>query len=179
MREGPLPTTRMRRFAMEKTKMYSPWQVYVNRLRKLFEHDEKVYVVYDEANKVELYVDGTDKANALEALLPSKMEFGNFTLEICVHRSNKDMSEADMYIAAFEGNEAFVDVIGGFGPARDMSYALFAPCVVQVHEDNISEYCGMSTMTYAELARAVLDSGDVRVSSAVSAPGVRTGCAQL
>ena len=164
---------------MGKTEMYSPWQVYVNRLKKLFEHDKKVYVVYDEANRVDLYVDGTDKATALEALLPGKREFGNVTLEICVRRSNEDMSEADMYIAAFEGNDAFVDVIGGFGPARDMSYALFAPRVVQVHEDNISEYCGMSTMTYAELARSVLDLGDVRVSSAVSIPDVGTECAQL
>ena len=157
---------------MEETKMYSPWHVYANRLMKLFEHDKKVRVVYDESDKIELYVDGTDKATALEALLPGKREFGNVTLEICVHRSNEDMSEADMYLAAFEGNDAFVDVVGGFGPARDMSYALFAPYVVQVREDNIAEYCGMSTMTYAELAKSVLDLGDVRVSSAVSGPGI-------
>lgn len=149
------------------TGLFSPWVRYVGRLRKTFELDPKVRVEYDDAyNEVTLFVEGTDKAEALTMLLPSDLEFGNVTLKITVRPSNDELTEEAMFVNAFEGNPCFVDVMGGFGPDHDVSYALFKPECVQVMEDDISEYCGYKTMTYAQLVKSVLNEGGVKISSA-------------
>lgn len=149
------------------TGLFSPWVRYVGRLRKLFEGDERVRVEYDEEEtEAVLYVDGTDKADALTMLLPSSIEFGNVTLKVTVKPANEEITEDMLFVNAFDGNPCFVDVMGGFGPDHDVSYALFAPECVQLREDDISEYGGYKTMTYAQLAKSVLNDGGVKVSSA-------------
>lgn len=60
-----------------------------------------------------------------------------------------------------------MDVSEGGGPTGDVHYALFMPEVVQVDEDDISEFDGVATLTMAELARSVLGATDTRVSSAL------------
>lgn len=150
----------------ENVQLASPWVRYVRRLEALFGEDPAIAILYDEdAQTVKLTVDGKDKAEALEALLPGRKDFGNVTLDIVIVPANGDMSEEDMYQWAFAGNPIFHDVVEGFGPAWDVSYALFAPKVVQLREDDISEYDGFKTLTAAQLAKSVLDEGEVRISS--------------
>lgn len=152
---------------MDTTTLASPWIRYVNRVKALFAHDDEVLVEYDDEGKeVTLYVVSQDKADALSMLMPSLIEFGNVTLTVTVKPCNDSPREEDLYRKAFAGNPAFVDVAEGFGPAQDVSYALFQPEVVQLRDDDLSEFGGLATITYAELAKAVLDAGNVRISSA-------------
>lgn len=152
----------------EKLGLGTPWACYVGRVKALFEGDPDVSVSYDEeAQVLKIRVEGGDKAEAITSLMPMTMTFGNVKLDIEVVPSNSDPSEADMYRRAFAGNPAFVDVAEGYGPAHDVAYALFMPDVVQLHEDDLSEFDGLKTLTYAELAKSVLDEGDIFVSSAV------------
>lgn len=146
----------------------SPWVRYAKRAEALFENDPDVVVDFDNSNRrLTVLVNGGDKANAIESLMPSEMECGNVTLEIEVCPSNEEATEVDAFRRAFAGNTAFVDVAEGYGPARDVNYALFMPDVVQVEEDDISEFDGLSTLTYAQLAKSVLRDTDTLVSTAV------------
>lgn len=156
----------------EKFGIASPWAIYAGRAAALFERDEEVLVAYDnDAPKLTLYVDREAKADAIRALLPMRMVYGNVALEISVVPSNSKPSEAELYRTAFEGNPILEDVVEGFGPAGDIAYALFAPEAVQLREDDISEYNGLTTMTAAELAESVLGHGMVLVSSAPKTQG--------
>lgn len=153
---------------MNNVSLLSPWVRYVGRVEALFAHDPEVMAMYDEAgNKLTLLVDDNGKAEAIEALMPAMKAYGNVVLKIEVKPNNEEPTEEDMYRRAFAGNSAFVDVAEGYGPAQDVSYALFKPEVVQLCEDDTSEFDGMTTMTYAALAKSVLDGGDVRISSSV------------
>lgn len=144
-----------------------PWVIYAGRLEALFAQDNSVSVEYDnDSRKVIVRVEGAAKAEAIEALLPQSLAYGNVILEIEVVPAN-DASEANLYRAAFAGNPALVDVAEGFGPAGDVAYALFAPEAVQLREDDISEFGGLTTLTVAALAESVLKPGDVCISSAV------------
>lgn len=152
----------------EKLGLKTPWMRYANRVKRLFEDDPEVRVDFDNDAKVlTLLVTGDDKAMCLEALLPSELEFGSMTMAITVKPSNADLTEADMFRKAFANNPLFVDVEEGYGPAHDVSYALFMPDAVQVEEDDISQYCGVTTTTAAELVKSVLGQTDTLVSSAL------------
>ena len=148
--------------------LLSPWMIYVNRVMTLFADDDEVNIEYDDENVVlTLRVDNHNKADALFALMPSEKEFGNVTLKVNVVPCNNDEREEDMYRRAFEGNPVLNAVAEGYGPAGDVSYALFVPEIIQLKEDDISQFDGLTTLTYAELAKSVLDAGDVRISSAI------------
>ena len=145
----------------------SPWIRYAQRVEALFWQDEDVTVAYDDTDtSLNVYVDGSDKAEAIAALLPGKKEYGNVTLTVNVVPSNDEPTEADLFRRAFAGNAALVDVAEGFGPAGDITYALFAPETVQLKEDDVSQFYGLTTLTLAQLAESVLDAKEVCVSSA-------------
>lgn len=146
----------------------SPWVRYVGRVEALFSGDPEVRVSYDEeANVLKLMVDGEDKAEAIQELLPTTKVFGNVQLAIEVIPSNGEWTEEETFRKAFAGNVAFVDVAEGYGPAQDISYALFMPEVVQLEEDNVSQFDGVTTITFADLARSVLEDTNTLISSAL------------
>jgi hypothetical protein len=150
----------------KKLGLASPWAVYAGRVEALFAWDGDVDVEFDnDARKLKVFVRGQAKADAISKLLPAQKEFGVLKLDIEVVPSNDEPSEEDVYRAAFHGNAAFCEVAEGYGPAGDVSYALFAPDTVQLREDDISEFGGLTTLTYAQLAESVLDAGDVLISS--------------
>lgn len=145
----------------------SPWIRYAKRVEALFWQDADVSVAYDDTDmSLNVYVNGDDKAVAIASLLPEKKEYGNVTLTVRVIPSNDELTEADTFRRAFAGNAALVDVAEGFGPAGDIAYALFAPDTVQLKEDDVSQFYGLTTLTFAQLAESVLESKDVLVSSA-------------
>lgn len=146
----------------------SPWACYAKRVKKLFDGDPDVIVEHDDAEgKLVILVNGDDKANAIEQLMPSCKTWGNVTLAIEVVPSNDEQTEADLFRKAFSGNANFVDVAEGYGPAGDISYALFMPDVAQIYEDDISEFDGLTTITMAQLAESVLGETQTKVSSAI------------
>ena len=152
----------------EDVKLGNPWAIYANRVKALFEYDKGVRVEYDdESHNLTIYVDGSDKAESIKRLLPSSISPFIHTGTITVVHSNLLGTEEDLFRKAFEGNPALESVVGNLGPAGDVSYALFAPAITQLYEDDTSEFDGMKTITYAELAKSVLKEGSVRISSAM------------
>ena len=149
-----------------KVKLAPPWITYAGRVEELFADDPSVHCAYDDC-KLTLRVDGADKADAIAALLPSEVKFGNVALEVAVIPSNAEPDAGELFRRAFAGNPKFRDVAYG-GPAGDIPYAMFEPAVVQLREDDISKYGGVVTMTCEELAASVLDGGDVRICSALA-----------
>lgn len=153
--------------------MAPPWIVYAGRVEALFAADPKVRVdrsgleVDGPRRKLVLRVEGAAKACAIASLLPTSVEYGNVALAIDVVPANAEPTEADVFREAFAGNPVFEGMAEGWGPAGDIAYALFAPEAVQLREDDASEFGGLATLTWAELAESVLKRGDVLVSSAI------------
>ena len=146
----------------------SPWVRYVGRVEALFAGDPDVQVQYDEeASVLKIMVSGSDKAEAIQWLMPAMKTFGNVQLTVEVIPSDGEWTEEEAFRKAFSGNVAFVDVAEGYGPAQDISYALFMPEVVQLAEDNASQFDGVTTITFADLAKSVLEDTDTRISSAL------------
>lgn len=164
-------SVRRRKMEEQKVGLTTPWNEYVTKVEALFSGDPEVATIYDADGYVlKILVSDHDKADALTKLMPAEVNFGNVTLHVEVVPCNDEMTSADVYRKAFEGNSAFVDVAEGYGPAQDIAYALFTPDVVQLQLDDISEFDGLVTMTYAELAKSVLGKTDfdgVFISSAV------------
>jgi hypothetical protein len=143
----------------------APWVTHFNRLEALFGGDPDVDVDYgdglDGNPLVTLRVKGNDKADAIERIVRSDVEFGNVTVHVSVVPSNDDdISLAELIRRAFQGNEAFVDVVTARTPqGYETSYAVFEPEVVQYYDDDTSSLFGVATETYEQIAKEVLDLG--------------------
>lgn len=136
-----------------------PWLGYARRLRKLFEYDDQVRVQYIEDGPiVKLYVDNTDKADALDKLLPDTVEFGGVTLVIEVVPANAELTVGQLFEKAFQGNDAVSDILSaGFIEDAPFTYVLFEPTVVQYYNDNAGSYFGIETTTYEDIAKEVFN----------------------
>lgn len=137
----------------------APWVQYAKKLSALFAPDPNVIAAYDnDAPKVTLYVSGQDKADAIDRLLPDEVGFGNVTLAVEVVPDNEcKVTVADTLSRAFAGNPLFgeameVPLYGG-----TVTYALFAPEVLQWEDDNTMSPYGLSSATVDEVVRDVLD----------------------
>lgn len=149
----------------------APWVEYAMCVKALFEHDDDVVVTYDnDSQTVSLYVDDPIKADALtqmqaRGIFPAERQYGNVTLRVEVVSANEEVSETNLYAAAFNGNPVFDGIAGVDSMGMSITYALFMPAAVQYFSDDLSEYGGITTTTYGELAKRVFDIKDVRISS--------------
>lgn len=142
---------------MEGLGISSPWARHARMIEALFDGDDSVVVDYDDAGpKVTIYVDGQGKADAIAAIVPQEVEFGNVTLSIDVIPSNDGPTIEDAFMCAFSGNPAFSGVVSGGFPAKDVTYVMFVPKCVQFFDDDISDVHGVCTMTYEQVAEKVL-----------------------
>ena len=85
---------------MARLKLAPPWAIYYNELKAMFENDPEIGIVYDSDNqKIIMYVDNAEKAEALETLLETNLEFGEaaWTLEI-VPSNSVAKTEPDVVI---------------------------------------------------------------------------------
>lgn len=145
---------------MAKLKLAAPWTTYYRQIQAMFKNDEQVRVIFDENEiKIKLYVDNSQKALALERLLPESVTFGNVTLNICVIPANIDdkvveiSSDIEAVKQALEGNEAvaqFYPIEGIF--SNRMLYVAFKKEVVQFFNDDLSDIRGMCSTLYANIA---------------------------
>ncbi len=151
----------------DEIKLSAPWDVHARKVFELFRYDDEVTVEYDEAAPMlTIRVANAVKAEALEELLPSHVTFGNVSLEIEVIPSNDEPTEDQIWRQAFDGNPILAEVdVDQLIDGTPVTYALFEPEVVQVYADDISSPYGIQTLTYEQLAREVLDAGDVMISS--------------
>lgn len=147
---------------MEKTELFPPWTIFVNKLEAMFAKDDEINIIYDDNKKeVKLYVENNGKAEALAELLPAEKTFGNVTLSIDVVPNNEDVTDIDLFRRAFEGNlaVAYIDTIEALGAA--WNYVVFEPEVVQYHNDDIKDINGLCSTLYENIARDIFDTEEV------------------
>ena len=143
---------------MNNAKLSAPWVCYYHELEAFFEEDPDVIVTYDNDNvEVHLYVEGQAKADALDALLPNELEFGNVILKIIVIPANKERTKASLIKDALTGNKNFaysesVDL----GPmANTMNFFVFKNKVAQYFTDDASDIHGLRSTLYQDMAEEI------------------------
>lgn len=138
-------------------KMSSPWVEYSQKVRALFRGDPDVAVGFSEdTNTLSIKVIGHKKAEAIGALLPESMEFGNVTLTINVTEDSSIFeNKADLIAAAFEGNPALVKIEKDEKFGTGITYISFANSVVQYYADNLQDPNGNKYTLYQELAKEI------------------------
>jgi hypothetical protein len=145
--------------------MLSPWQIYANATKALFDGDPDVTVTLDDGDtpKLVIRVHGSDKAASLAELLPEELQFGNVTLAIAVIPDNDcELTVADHIRRAFAGNPLFLDVMEVPLSPQELgaTYALFMPSCVQYYTDTLMSPYGATTKTVEEVADEVLELPD-------------------
>ena len=144
---------------MEELKMVSPWVNYYREIEALFSEDPEITVSYDEDTKtVKLYVDNTDKATALEKLIPAERIFGNVTVTVTVIPANQDgKTKIDLIKTLFKGNPVFKyasTVEGAF--TNPIHYVVLEKEVVQYPADDLHDIHGLCSTLYQEIAKYVI-----------------------
>lgn len=157
---------------MENVKMYSPWVVFANEVKKLFERDEEVEVKYDNDEvMLSILVSDQDKYEALRRLIPAKKEFGNVTLNINVIPANvnyDNASEVDLVKRAFARNPAIDNIRTYNTPLGDVTYVAFDRCVVSVDADDMSDPNGYKSTLYQEIAKDIFNLNHIFFCTGVS-----------
>ena len=76
---------------MTKVKVSAPWVTYYHQLQALFGQDPEINVAFDnDTRQITLYVNNTNKAEALERLLPAEKQYGNVVQKITIVPANMD-----------------------------------------------------------------------------------------
>ena len=153
-----------RRAKMEKVNISSPWITYWNKVYALFGQDPDITVMYNEdVNQISFYVQGTDKAEALEKLLPKEKKFGNITVMQRVIPANKTWDTPDLFRKIFEGNPLYADtiVVKPEGTSNPFGYVCFKKDVIQFWNDNLGDPHGNEFTLAQDIAREVFDSNGI------------------
>ena len=143
------------------TGLSAPWVTYYRKLEALFGQDPDVALSFDEdAMQIKLFVQGQEKARAIDYLLPDSVTYGNVEIEVIVVPANADAEdEIDMIKKAFEGNPVFAGIIAPdasiWEPA--ITYVMFAHEIVQFFNDNLGDPRGYETTLYEVIADEVLE----------------------
>lgn len=143
----------------KKVNLAPPWITYFKEIEALFAQDPDVRVEFDEEGYgVTIYVEGQDKADAIDQLLPDEMEFGNIKMKITVVPANKlEMDKVDLLNRAFAGNPAFAyakRVEGVF--TNPIYYAVMQKKVVQFYNDDLHDINGNMNTLYQDIAKDVI-----------------------
>ena len=143
---------------MENLNMSSPWVIYFRQVEALFKEDPDVKVEFDnETNTLTLRVEGWAKAEAIEKLLPQEKEFGNIIVKVKVIPANTDnVDRLTLFKKAFEGNTAVDDIVKAEVFGNTMNYVIFKKEVVQYYNDDISDFFGVCSTLYQDIAKEVL-----------------------
>lgn len=145
------------------TKMSPPWLTFYHELFELLDGDPDVNLEYlsgdGEDPKIKVFVNGTDKADALERILPKSRSFGNVTVNVEVIPSNdNEETIVDVFLKAFENNPAFSYAVRVDGVTSNaINYVVFRNKVVQFYNDNLGDVNGNCTTLYEDIARDVFD----------------------
>lgn len=147
----------------EVVKLSPPWITYYRELEQLFDGDAEVTVKFDEDRKaIKLYVNNTDKADALTKLLKTYQKFGNVIVSIEVYPSNmEEKTPIELMEIAFKGNKSLskiksvTDIFG-----NKINYVAFQAKVAQFYDDNLGDINGNKSMLYQDIAKDVFKEHD-------------------
>lgn len=145
----------------KKLDLSSPWVIFYKEMSKMFEMDSEVKLEYDEDNyEIKLFVENTDKANALMQLLPEEKEFGNVTVKITVIPANKEnMTYEELYKAAFKNNPVVSYITRGGGDyiTQNETYVVFEAEVVQYFNDDLGDINRIKSTLYQDIAPDIFE----------------------
>ena len=148
--------------------LLSPWEIHARKIGALFAYDRAVEcVTYDEDDHaIKVFVNGDDKAAAIQSLLVDHLDFGNVSVDVRVIPSNEEPDEVELFSRAFEGNELFSCMLQMTTPhGVDENFAVFEPVAVQYYSDDVGSAFGVTTVTPEQLAKDVLVGGSVKICS--------------
>lgn len=134
----------------------------------MFRDDPDTTVVYENAvPKVIVTVNGTNKATAIAALLPTEKKIGNVTLYVEVTTSDGSplgevsapAEKAELFETAFKNNPAFsfTRCVDYAFITNKITYVVFANRVVQFFNDNLNDNFGNISTLYQEIAKDIFD----------------------
>lgn len=150
---------------VDKIKLSPPWLEFYREIELLFGQDPEIKVEYvEEPCAVKLYVDNSEKAKALNYILPTEKDFGGKVIHIIVVPPNiiEPPDKAKMFKTAFEGNPIFsrmVEVDGVF--INPIHYLCFKKEVVQYWNDDLSNPHGITSTLYQHIAQNVFDTPEI------------------
>ena len=156
---------------MANLKLISPWRNYYHEIQAFFKEDPYVTVVFDEDNmEIKLFVNASDKAEALTQILNPEKTFGETTVKVTVIPANKLSEDAKLRMKSMIETNSFELVIGtaldcnrlfydfrvikgllGFNAI----YVLFNKRVVQYYNDNIGDLNGVKSTLAEDIARDI------------------------
>ena len=112
-------------------------------------------IVKAEDEVVRLYVNGQDKANALQQLIPEVVEFGNIKVTVEVIPSNAEPTREELLRMAFASNPIVKDIVEAGAPGLSASYVLLKAKVVQFFSDNLADVHGFTSTLYENIAKDI------------------------
>ena len=166
----------------DKLKLSAPWITYAHEFEALFGNDPNVKVVYNDGDdkEITLFVQGSEKADALMQILPAKKDFGNVSVKVTVRPANDDTyvpSKADLIAKAFDGNPVLSNIVDtGPNVAFPATYFVFANKVVQYYNDQMDNPYGVKSTLYENIARDILDDGSVGIYYTTDVPTSNNDC---
>lgn len=145
----------------EKLKLSAPWVTLHREVVALFGDDPDIEIEYlagdGEDPTIKLYVNGQDKADAIERILPESYDFGGVVVNMVIVPANRLESKDALYRRAFEGNPAFSYAVTADGIfTNPITYVVFKNKVVQFWNDDLSDVNGNETTLYESIAADVL-----------------------
>ena len=145
---------------MEKVKLSPPWDEYARKLTMLFQQDEEIHLEYKEhENNITIWVDNTDKYEALVNLLPDHVDFGGHILDIEIVPANVSDEQKDnrYYLKKlFRGNGAVSEIRDAEIGAAAVTYIEFEKEVVQFWNDNLADLHGIKSTLMEDIARDIM-----------------------
>ena len=143
---------------MPKVNLSTPWVTYSRQIKALFSKDPEIKISYDDENLVlKLYVDNTEKAEALSKILPYEVAFGNVILKTEVIPANDlNDSMSELFRKAFKGNPIVKDIETVEGVfTNPLTYIAFENRVVQYWNDDLGDLNGLCSTLYQDIAKEV------------------------
>lgn len=143
----------------------SPWITYYREVCEMFKNDPEVHVVYkDDESKLCIYVDKTEKAEAIAQLMPDSIEYGNVKTAIEVIPANGELkllnvgqlNYVNVFETAFKDNPAFsfTKKVQGI-LSNSITYIVFKNKVVQYFNDDLGDVYGQCSTLYQDIARRI------------------------
>ena len=150
----------------EKLKLSAPWVTLHREVLALFGDDPDIEIEYlagdGEDPTIKLHVNGQDKADAIERILPESYDFGGVVVNMVIVPANRLESKDALYRRAFEGNPAFSYAVTAEGIfTNPITYVVFKNKVVQFWNDDLSDVNGNETTLYESIAADIIDGDGV------------------
>ncbi len=147
---------------MAKLTLSPPWITFANEMKAMFDNDDQVSVVFDqEESVISVYVEGQNKAEALEQLLVKEAVFGTVTVKVKVIPGNTpDNKYVDLYKTAFQGNCNYRGSTFVSGPLGKFTYIVWSCVPKQFFDDNLADYQGNRTLLLEDIAKDIFAEAD-------------------